>query len=62
MKTNEQAQKVIEFFNELTGDLMIAAKDGKVEVKEIVAMLLRLLPLILMIINMSDQDDKDAGN
>ena len=47
MQTNQQAQDILELLHELSGDLLKASRDGKIETGELLSILLNLAPSIL---------------
>ena len=47
MKTNQQAQDILELLHQLSGDLLKASRDGKIETGELLSILLNLAPSIL---------------
>lgn len=47
MNTNEQAQKIIELIHNVSGQLLEASRDGKIDMGELVQVGLKNLPTIL---------------
>jgi len=53
MNVNEQAQEILKLINSLSGKLLTAAEDGKVDVSEIVRILLEMTPSVIALVGSS---------
>ena len=57
MKTNEQARMALALVRDLATELHEASDDGRIDVSEVVQILLRITPVILAILSGSEKKE-----